>query len=126
MVLPAGNGFQQGMLSERYTQQFLRSRQQRDANEASASWMRFAADLEQRLTHAQAESYAAQYQRNVLGEQLDRLQAALRYLDPRHPLGDVAALMSAARADVDRHLATKGLQIDRTNPHVFVVKGRLR
>lgn len=126
MVLPVGEGFQQGVLSERYAQQWQRGREQRDANDALASWQRYATDLEQRLAQAQAESYAAQYQRNVLAEQLDSLQAEIRRLDPKNHLGNEAALIEAGRQRVDRHLATKGLQIDRSNPKVFAVKGQLR
>ena len=126
MVLPVGEGFQQGVLSERYTQQWQRRRDQHDANEALAAWQQYASQLEMQLGQKKAESYAAQIQRNVLSRQLDQLQAEIRRLDPRNYLGNEAALIQASRVQVDRELAARGLHIDRSNPGVFAVKGRLR
>lgn len=92
-------------------------------------WMNYAHELEGKLAAAEAalnlsrsETLAARIQRNTYGKHIDQLEAALRKVDPSHPLTNSVAVTASLRKEVDAELARYGFRIDRTNPKDHIIR----
>lgn len=85
-------------------------------------WKHYAAELENKLAQAQAETLAARIQRNTYSRQIDKLVGEIRQLSPTHPSTNDVAMNGALRKEVDAQLAKHNLMIDRSNPRDHLVK----